>query len=267
MGRKWEAMSLIESPQNAHVKLLHSLATAKGREEHGLFLVEGARTVRELIETGRTPEIGCLCPELLDDPDLAVRLRDTSRLFLELSERAFRALSDTVTPQGVAVAVRLPRTSLRSLPSGPAVFLALHELRDPGNMGAMIRTADAAGAAAVIAVGGCVDFYSPKVVRATAGSILRQALVACDEAEFLSWARETGAAVVAAALSGEEDCRSVALPERVVLLIGNEAHGLSERLLTASDMRVRIPMPGRAESLNAAVAAGILLYETIRQRC
>jgi TrmH family RNA methyltransferase len=259
-------MLVIESAQNPQVKLLQSLATAKGRQEHGLFLVEGAHAVAELIATGWTPEIGCVCPALLANEDLAMRLEATSRTFLEMSERAFKAISDTVTPQGVAAAVRVPRGRVRDLPPGAGVFLVVHEGRDPGNMGTMIRTADAAGAAGVIAVDDCVDFFSPKVVRATAGSLFHVGLAACTSAEFLTWAAETGTALLATHLHARQTPAEVTFPERVALLIGSEAHGLPEALLTASDIQVTIPMPGRAESLNAAVAAGILLYETIRQR-
>lgn len=260
-------MDYIDSPQNPQVKRFSALATPKGRREQRLFPVEGVNAVAALIAAGWTPEIGYVCPELLDDEVLCARLQAAARVCLELSPRAFKALSDTVSPQGIAAAVRLPRTVLADLPAGPGVFLALHELRDPGNLGTMIRSADAAAAAGVIAVDDCVDFFAPKVVRASAGSLFHVPLATGTGAEFLAWARATDTALVAADPVAPTALREALLPARCALLVGNEAHGLPEALLTASDLQVRIPMPGRAESLNAAVAAGILLYEYIRQRC
>lgn len=259
-------MDFIDSPQNPQVKLFAALATPKGRREQKLFPVEGLNAVGSLIEAGWTPEIGYVCPELLGDETLAARLQAAARLCLELSPRAFKALSDTVSPQGIAAAARLPRTVLADLPEGPGVFLALHELRDPGNMGTMIRSADAAAAAGVIAVDDCVDFFAPKVVRASTGSLFHVPLATCTREEFLAWAQATGTALVATDAEVPGSLSEMIFPQRTALVLGNEAHGLPEALLTASDIQVRIPMPGRAESLNAAVAAGILLYEYIRQR-
>lgn len=259
-------MNIIESPQNAQVRLFQSLATAKGRKEHGMFAVEGVRSVAALVEAGWTPEVGYVCFDLLEGRELADRLEAVARKCYALSLRAFKALSDTVSPQGIAAAVKLPWTSLKNLPAGPGVFLALHELRDPGNMGTMIRTADAAAVAGVIVVGDSVDPFAPKVTRAAAGALFHVTLAVCTTEEFRSWAHETGAATVATDTAAADSVFDITFPQRTALLIGNEAHGLPEALLTASDIQVRIPMPGRAESLNAAVAAGILLYESIRQR-
>lgn len=258
-------MSFIDSPQNPQVKRFRSLLTPKGRREEGLFAVEGPVAVREMLAAGVRPQVGYGCSELLADEELATELAAACREYYELTPRAFAALSDLVAPQGIAAAVPLAPTHLPDLPEGPGVLLALQELRDPGNMGTMIRSADAAGALGVITVGEAVDFYHPKVVRATMGSLFHLPLARCRAGELFAWAGETGAALVAADPYAREGCDQVALPERCVLVIGNEAHGLSETDLTACDLRIRIPMPGRAESLNAAVAAGILLYEYIRQ--
>jgi RNA methyltransferase, TrmH family len=259
-------MELITSPQNQHVKLFRSLATAKGRKEHGLFPIEGAHLVEEMLEAGWRAQVGFWCPELFKDQALARRLRKASANFLEVSAAICKEMSDTVTPQGLAAAVRLPHPGLEALPPGPGVVLAVHEVRDPGNMGTMIRTADAAGALGVVALGDCVDFHSPKVVRAAAGAIFHLPLVSLTEADFIAWAQETDTAVVATVVQEGTQLTQTELPGRCAILIGSEAHGLPEALLTASDVRVTIPMPGRAESLNAAIAAGVLLYEYNRQR-
>jgi TrmH family RNA methyltransferase len=257
---------LITSPQNQHIKLFRSLATAKGRKEHGLFAIEGVHLVAEMIAAGRRAKIGYWCPELCRDQTLARRLKKSSDMLLEVSAAVCKEMSDTVTPQGIAAAVPLPRHALEGLPPGAGVFLAVHEVRDPGNMGTMIRTADAAGALGVLAVGDCVDPYSPKVVRAAAGAIFHLPLVEVTEQDFIAWAGATGTPVVATVVQEGTPLPEVELPERCAVLMGSEAHGLPEALLTACQVRVTIPMPGRAESLNAAIAAGIVLYEYNRQR-
>jgi TrmH family RNA methyltransferase len=259
-------MDLITSPQNQYVKLFRSLATAKGRKEHGLFAIEGVHLVEEMIAAGWRAQVGYVCPELLKNQTLARRLKKSVDMLVEVAAPVFKEMSDTVTPQGIAAVVPLPRHTLETVPAGPGVVLAVHEVRDPGNMGTMIRTADAAGALGVLAVGDCVDFTSPKVVRAAAGALFHLPLVEVSEAELVQWARETGAALVATVVEEGAPLAQKGLPERCGIIIGNEAHGLSEALLTASDVRVTIPMPGRAESLNAAIAAGILLYEYNRER-
>ena len=257
---------LITSPQNQTIKLFRALATAKGRQEHGLFAIEGAHLVEEMIAAGWRAKVGYVCPELFKDQTLARHLKKSVDTLVEVAASVFKEMSDTVTPQGIAAAVPLPRHTLGALPAGPGVVLAVHEVRDPGNMGTMIRTAGAAGALGVLAVGDCVDFYSPKVVRAAAGAMFHLPLVEVVEPELVQWAGETGAALVATVVQEGTPLPEAALPERCAVLIGSEAHGLPEALLTASEVRVTIPMPGRAESLNAALAAGIVLYEYNRQR-
>jgi len=290
----------ITSPHNQHVKLFRSLATAKGRREHGLFAIEGVHLVEEMIAAGWRAKVGYVCPELLKEQTPARRLKKHADTMVEVAAPVFREMSDTVTPQGIAAAVALPRHGVEALAAGPSggvqapalqhgappgaaagpgaqdappaarckcgVVLAVHEVRDPGNMGTMIRTADAAGAEGVLTVGDCVDLYAPKVVRAAAGAMFHLPLVAVSEAELLAWSRETGAVLVATVVQDGTPLPEAELPERCAILIGSEAHGLPEALLTACQVRVTIPMPGRAESLNAAIAAGILLYEYSRQR-
>jgi hypothetical protein len=164
-------MDLITSPQNQYVKLFRSLATAKGRKEHGLFAIEGVHLVEEMLAAGWRAQVGYVCPELLKNQTLARRLKKSVDMLVEVAAPVFKEMSDTVTPQGIAAVVPLPRHTLETVPAGPGVVLAVHEVRDPGNMGTMIRTADAAGALGVLAVGDCVDFTSPKVPSAIGGSV------------------------------------------------------------------------------------------------
>lgn len=257
---------MITSRQNQYVKLFRSLASAKGRREQGLFAVEGAHLIEEMLAVGWKARLGFVAPELVRDPFLAERLRQNAELYLEVTAEVFCSLSDTRSPQGLAAALPLPGYELSHIPAQAGVVLALWEIRDPGNMGTMLRTAWAAGARGVLAVGECVDFYAPKVVRAAAGAVFHLPLVEISEAQLVRWAQEEGRELVAAVVEGGAPLPQCALSEQTVLLIGSEAQGLPETLLTVCAQRVTIPMPGRAESLNAAVAAGILLYEYIRQR-
>ncbi|MEN6546839.1 MAG: RNA methyltransferase, partial [Armatimonadia bacterium] len=185
--------------------------------------------------------------------------------FISLSRQAFEAMSGVQAPQGIAAAVRIPKPTFKSIKAREGVILAVHELRDPGNMGNMIRTADAAGALAVVAVDHCVDYWMPKVVRAAAGSMFHLPLVAATSDELIEWSRTSETPIAATVVEGGQPCNEIRFPKRCAMLIGSEARGLPQALLTASDIQVTIPMPGAAESLNAAIAGGIVLYEFIRQ--
>lgn len=259
-------MPLIDSPQNQYIKLFRSLEHSKARKETGLFAVEGIHSIEDMLTAGWKAQVGYWCPDLLPGEDLAEALLNHSNDFVAVSRRAFEAMSGVQSPQGIAAMVRIPKPTFKSIKAGDGIILALHELRDPGNMGNMIRTADAAGALAVLAVDNCVDFWMPKVVRAAAGSIFHAPLVSVTSEALLGWSQTSETPLVASAVEEGTPCSELAFPSRCALLIGTEAHGLPEALLTASDAQATIPMPGKAESLNAAVAAGILLYEYNRQR-
>jgi len=263
-------MSVIDSPHNQYVKRLRSLATGKGRARHREFLVEGVRALEEALAGGAELKLVASCPELLTSERaqaVVEQLQACGAEFLEMTERAFRALSQVEAPEGVAAAAAIPCTGLSDLPGGATLVVAGVDVRDPGNLGALLRTADAAGADAFIAAGSSVDLYEPKVVRATAGSIFHLA-VAQDVApdEMLTWARAEGMATVAACLADARPYAEVAYPPRTLVMVGNEAHGLNAEVASQADLKVFVPMPGRAESLNVAVAAGILTYEILRQR-
>ena len=258
----------IESPQNRHAKLARSLHTIKGRRETGLFLAEGPAAVAEALLYAPGIEWIAWCAEL-DNPDadeLATAARQAGIPVHEMTERAFGALSDTRAPQGIAAIMRIQPRTLASIPveDHDLTVLVLHDLRDPGNVGAMIRSADALGAAAVILSGSCVDPYEPKVVRATAGSLFHLPVVEADWRQIAAWASDNNISLVATDLDAPHELGKAQLPARVGIIIGNEARGLPEEVLQDVALRIRIPMGGRAESLNAAVAAGIVLYEAAR---
>jgi len=261
--------AMIESPHNQLVKTARSLHDRKGRELAGLFLAEGPSVVAEALAYAPGIEWIAWCPALGDETgrELVDAARGAGLTLHEMSERAFTALSDARSPQGIAAVLQIRASSLNVVrPEGDAVFLVLHEVRDPGNLGTMIRTADALGAQAVVLCGKCVDQYEPKVVRATAGSLFHLPVVEATWRQTKSWAEEHEIVLAATSLDATLELGLSPLPSRLALVIGNEAHGLPDEVLQDARLRVRIPMRGRAESLNAAVAAAIVLYEASRDR-
>jgi TrmH family RNA methyltransferase len=180
-----------------------------------------------------------------------------------VSDSIMEYMSDTKTSQGILAVVRQKHyTSL----SGD-LFIILDTLQDPGNMGTIFRTAEAAGVSGIIMNRNCVDIYSPKVVRATMGAMFRMPFIICEDlsAEILKM-KAKGIAVYAAHLKGEKNHWEFDYSKPVAFMIGNEGNGLSEEIASLSDAYMRIPMMGKTESLNAAVAATVLMYETVRQR-
>ncbi len=261
---------IIESTQNQHVKRLRSLATRKGRRIHGQFLVEGVRAFEEAMAGDLEPATIVHCPALIAGEratELIAQVADSGVQVLTMAEAPFRAFSQVQAPEGVAAAVTIPAIGLDDLPADAELLVAALDVRDPGNMGALLRTADAAGAQGFIAAGTCVDLYDPKVVRATAGSIFHLPAVAdVGVSEMLTWARERGLRSVATCLDDALPHTAIRYPQRTLVMVGNEANGLPGEVAAAADIRAYIAMPGRAESLNVAVAAGVLIWEILRQR-
>ncbi|MFQ5808585.1 MAG: TrmH family RNA methyltransferase [Armatimonadota bacterium] len=261
---------MITSRQNPRVKLYRALAQRKFREREGAFVLDGVLQVAGAIESGLRLRDVFWCDALLVSEHgravLAELEPDTPPQ--EVSEHVFRALSDRTEPQGLAAVAERPHVRPVDIALSPdGVLLALEDMRDPGNLGAIVRAADAAGADGVVLLGHCVDPYDPKVVRATMGSIFHVPVAeASDVAEFTEWARDQDMRIYAASTRGERMHFETDFAGRTAFLIGNEARGLSAEALESADAIIRIPMLGRAESLNAAAAASILVYEVVRQR-
>ena len=199
-------MPVIDSPQNRVPKLLRALHTKKGREEFGLALVEGPKVVGEALAAGRLAFVAW-CPETADEDSLRSILRAVEAAGVpvhELAPRAFAATADTVTPTGLLGVAGLRWLGLAELEvPDRAKWLVLCDVRDPGNAGTMIRSADAFGVSAVLSLGHCVDLYEPKVVRATAGAVFHLPLARCEWPELRAWAADKGIATVATDLGGK----------------------------------------------------------------
>ncbi len=264
----------IASPHNPKVQALRSLRWRKTRERERRFLVEGIRLVEEALDSEAPVETLVYSPELLvSERALSLVHKFDEARRLELSAAAFRSLSDRDDPQGLAAAVRIEERPLEAIPLGENVLIvAACQIRDPGNLGTVIRTADAAGTAGVVVVEPSVDLYDPETVRATMGSLFSVPVVHLPgDADLLAWFAEVKAAgiqllVVASSPRGQQLHFEVDYRRPVALLVGNERTGLSSLLLDGADAVVRLPMLGRADSLNVAAATSALLYEIVRQR-
>ncbi len=259
----------IESPANPRIKAFRSLAEPKGRRERGLFQLEGVALIAEALAAGLPISVAYWCPERVRDErgrQLVAELEERTEL-IEVSERVLEQMTSTVTPQAVAAEAPIPSTHLDdvALP-GNALLLAPVSAQDPGNMGTMVRTAHAVGAVAVVVVGDCVDVWAPKVVRATMGSLFRVPVVReTSGTGFLGWCRERGVEAVAATVQAGESLFEARFKPRTAILLGSESQGLPPELLGPKVRGVVIPMPGGTESLNVAVAAGLVMYEYRRQ--
>jgi len=245
------------------------LSERKHRRREGAFVVQGIQPVWQAVEAGADIEVLIVAPGLLRHPGAAamVSAQETAGVRVaRLSDELFGRLGDRDGPSGLAAIVRCADSLLADLRPGPGtVIAALHHVGNPGNLGTIIRTASAAGAAGVVLIGPSADPYDPAAVKASMGALFTVPVAAASATEFLRWAAGSGVRVVAASGHARLFCWDADLRPPMALLFGSEGAGLPDDLLNAAEMRVAIPMTGSAESLNLAVAAGILLYEVRRR--
>lgn len=267
-------MQTITSLRNPRVKSIRALRQRKYRQREGRFLIEGIRIVAEAQENGAPIETLIYAPELLvsERAEALVAAADPGSR-LALSGDVFRSLSDREEPQGIAAVVRIVNRTLDTLPLHDEMLVVVAcQLRDPGNLGSILRTCDAVGATGLVILEPSVDLYDPQAVRATMGSLFAVPTVhLADPGALNRWyeqLRGTGLPllVVASSAHGREHYDKVDYHRPVVLLVGNERYGLPESMHAGADVSVHLPMAGRATSLNVSAATAALLYEIIRQR-
>ena len=253
-------MDKITSAKNPLVQRMRDLKNAKKRRAEGLFLVEGEVMIREALKCGLKLR------EVAADEScqaFAREMQDRGAKVFLVARNLLESICDTKTPQGVCASFEIPG----EMDSGalPGRIVALDGVQDPGNVGTIWRTADAAGFEALLLGAGSADPLSPKVQRSAMGSGFRVPFAHSENlAETLAELRERGWHVIASDLQGEDFYARGDLGEKFVLVIGNEARGISDGVKNAADVRLKLPMRGGAESLNAAVAAGIMMYELMR---
>lgn len=258
----------ISSTSNDTVKLLKGLDRKKDRQDTGLFLAEGEHFAAEALSHGWKPahvfaDLGAL--DRARTRDLLERLRNAGARVLTASDKVLAAVTGKDNPQGIVAAFHQRLTPLRDLRvSGRRRYVALYEVRDPGNLGTIIRTADASGCEGVILIGTTCDPFSVEAVRATMGSLFAMPLATASFDDFRAWRDAGKVRVVAASMHGKHAHHEADYGERACVLMGNEQSGLPADVEAACDELVRIPMVGRAESLNLGIATGVMIYEAWR---
>ena len=264
------AITRITSAANPILKTVKSLKDKKGRKEASAFLMEGLRLVDDGVSAGADILYFVASDGFMAKsaglPDAITTLLNT-RTGYQVPDELMIRLSDTDSPQGIMAVAAFPQIDRHAVFEKTGRYIVMEAVQDPGNVGTIIRTAEACGFEAVLMDGRCADPYQPKVVRATMGSLFRLPVVLTENLmDSLFSLKKNGIPLAAAHLSLGKTCWEADLGGSLALIVGNEANGLSEEVANLADRPVRIPMLGKTESLNAASAAAILLYESMRQK-
>lgn len=278
-------MEIISSKDNKRIKYIRSLLEKGGiRKKNHSFVVEGIKLVDEALEYGNVLDIivseslyeeivsGDLTRNALlsDNGKHIIKQVKLGTLLTVVSDTVFKSVSETITPQGILAEVEMPKHRLLEEnfleiayeKTGKIKLLILEDTADPGNLGTIMRTAEAAGVTGVIMGKGTVDIFNPKVVRSTMGSIFRLPFAYVDDLKsVILGLKRDGISFYATHLKGKESYRDISYSNKAGILIGNEARGLSDEIANLADTYVIIPMQGKVESLNAAVAAALMMYE------
>ncbi len=257
---------LICSKSNEEYKNIVKCKTRKGRDKLGLFLLEGEKPIQEALQAGIEPVVLYVreesdlmdqIPEMIKGSNVSVKMLNTD---------LFDNLCDTVVSQDLIFVGRIPQYKLDEY-HGDSDILIIDRIQDPGNLGTILRTSVAAGIKDVVMTKGTVDLYNPKVLRATAGGFFNCKIYYANDYDILlASLHSMGLDVVCADVAGEVDLFNLKKVGPQALIVGNEGNGPAAKLIDAADQLVRIPMPGGSESLNVAVAAALLIYETVRKR-
>jgi RNA methyltransferase, TrmH family len=260
---------IITSTSNPLVKRFRLLAERKHRRQQGAFVVEGAQPVGRAFEAAWDVEALIVAPNLLTETGRRIveSQQSTGARIAQVSDELFGRLSDREGPSGLAAIVRSRTTPADNLPVRPdSVYVALYEIGNPGNLGTIIRTADATGVAGVILIGDSADPFAPTAVKASMGSLFAVPITHVPNADaFFSWAEAVNVRVLATSGSAEGEHWSARYQPPLAILFGPEGPGLPAEALARADQQIRIPMTGTPESLNLAVAVGVMLYEVRRQ--
>ncbi len=252
---------MIESLHNPKVKRWAELQSKKGREKYGAYMIEGVRLVEEAIASNAPIEA------LIWQADKTFHFLQSMPVHIEqwqVSEAIIHKLSTTEQSQGVLAVVKIadPRWATEKLTGNR--FLLVDGVQDPGNLGTIIRSADAAGVDAVFLGQGTVDLYNPKTVRSTMGSLFHLPIYTRPLVEVIALLQKQGVKIIASSLDTDSNYDQLTYPDKVAIIVGNEGNGISETILALADHKVKIPIYGKAESLNVAIATSLLLYEARR---
>lgn len=260
----------VTSASNRRVVEARKLRQRKHRQTTGLFLVEGLQLLHMALDAGAVPHEVFYCREQFigaEAETLLGRFKQTAAELFSMSPRVMETLSEREAPQGIVASFRIPQNSLTTLKlSGHELVIVLDRLQDPGNLGTLIRTADAVGAAAVILIEPCVDPFDPKTVRGSMGSLFNLPVVSIkDVAGLFAWLMACGLRPVGADPHLGETWGEGLWEGGVALVLGNEARGLSKDVAAQITAWAKLPIAGKAESLNVAVAGGVLMYAWLKE--
>lgn len=262
---------IVASTQNPIIKLAVSLRQKKWRDETGLFIAEGMRLVEEAIDSNWKAHTLIYTSEIKATQrcqNLLAKLTPTDCRIIEVPTKIFERITETDQPQGIMLLVNKKLYMLQQLINHERPLIAiLDAVQDPGNVGTLIRTADAVGCTAVILTRGCADLFSSKTVRASMGSIFHLPVYPDILAnEIVELMIRQKIKLLATSLESSDSYCKADFTDRVAIVFGNEGNGVSKELLESSNIRLYIPIIGKAESLNVAAAAAVILYEAVRQR-
>lgn len=255
----------IISKNNSTIKEIKKLKDKKYRTKTGKFIVEGFRFVEEAVLSEFEVEIIIISENSIDKLEgysIKDNIDNNTKVFT-VDEAIFKSISCTDTPQGIIAVIR---NRIIERVSKNGFYILADKVQDPGNMGTIIRTAHASGANGVIITKGTVDVYNEKTLRSTMGSIFKIPVILDGDLTIISSLKENGYKVISSSLEAENNFYDVDLVQNIIITVGNEGNGISDEIYKLSDIKVKIPMPGDAESLNAGVAASIMMYESVRQR-
>ncbi|AGK97911.1 TrmH family RNA methyltransferase [Clostridium pasteurianum] len=258
-------LEVIKSKDNSTIKEIKKLQEKKYRNLYNKFIVEGFRFVSEALDS-KFHVCYIIISETIEEKFKKLRLnekvKDDTKL-IKVSESILKSICSTDNPQGIAAVVSNKETIMDY---NEGFYILADKIQDPGNMGTIIRTADAAGAKGVIITKGAVDIYNGKALRSTMGSIFKIPIILDEDLKHVKSLKQQGFKIVTSSLDTEYNFYDVDLTGKIIIVVGNEGSGISEEIYSLSDEKVKIPMPGNTESLNVGIAAGIMMFEAVRQK-
>ncbi len=261
---------MITGHDNPKIKLLKSLLTTQGRKKNSSFIIEGFKLFHEALNSGSHIECFFYSPSALESREglfLKDIIEEKTINSCLISNSIMNSLCDTVSPQGLIAIIKKEIAYTEEIDFSNHIWLIAYEIQDPGNLGTIIRTADAAGVKGILLSAGTVDVTNPKVIRATMGSFFHIDLFKIKNiGAFISNSRKKGVTFITTSVTSGRNYFNIKYRTPAVLIVGNEGHGLPEDIIRQSDITVTIPVYGKAESLNVGIASAIILYEMARQK-
>ena len=260
-------MQVITSKDNEIIKNIKKLKDKKYRDEEGLYIIEGIKIIEEAIEEESYIKKIVICEECVAAGEIEQKLLYTIAKYdrIYVNKKVFGFLTDVVAPQGILAVVEKPSKATK-INYTEDIILALDGIQDPGNLGTILRTVDSVGLKQIIVTKNTADCYNPKVVRSTMGAIFRVNVIETDDlCKTLKDAKKSKYEIIATSLETQNSIYDISYKKKVIV-IGNEANGVTKEVQDLANKKVRIPMLGKTESLNASVATGIILYEYVRQK-